>query len=78
MEVHLYSQHLKILTHGIRSLSNERVAKPVKAKATWLVGKIKCSHCVYALSAKIYKCKTKSNNCYYLCNNKYNFGGCNF
>ena len=61
-----------------KCLSNTRVAKPIKAKATWLAGKVKCAHCGYALSAKVYHCKTKSDNRYYLCNNKYNTGGCNF
>lgn len=61
-----------------KCLNNQSVAKPVKAKATWLAGKIKCAHCGYALTAKIYKCKTKSDNRYYLCNNKYNAGGCHF
>ena len=61
-----------------KCLNNQSVAKPVKAKATWLAGKIKCAHCGYALTAKIYRCKTKSDNRYYLCNNKYNAGGCNF
>lgn len=61
-----------------KCLSNTRVAKPVKAKATWLAGKIKCARCGYALSAKVYHCKTKEDNRYYLCNNKYNTGGCNF
>lgn len=61
-----------------KCLNNQSVAKPVKAKATWLAGKIKCAHCGYALTAKIYRCKTKTDNRYYLCNNKYNAGGCNF
>ena len=61
-----------------KCLSNTRVAKPIKAKATWLAGKVKCAHCGYALSAKVYRCKTKADNRYYLCNNKYNTGGCNF
>ena len=61
-----------------KCLNNQSVAKPVKAKATWLAGKIKCVHCGYALTAKIYRCKTKSDNRYYLCNNKYNAGGCHF
>lgn len=61
-----------------KCLSNTRVAKPIKAKATWLAGKVKCAHCGYALSAKVYHCKTKADNRYYLCNNKYNTGGCNF
>ena len=61
-----------------KCLNNKSVAKPVKAKATWLAGKIKCAECGYALAAKIYHCKTKSDNRYYLCNNKYNSGGCSF
>ena len=61
-----------------KCLNNQSVAKPVKAKATWLAGKIKCAHFGYALTAKIYRCKTKTDNRYYLCNNKYNAGGCNF
>ncbi len=61
-----------------KCLNNERVAKPVKAKATWLAGKLKCAHCGYALVSKIYHCKTKEDNRYYLCNNKYSAGGCNF
>lgn len=62
----------------LKCLNNKSVAKPVKAKATWLAGKIKCANCGYALTAKIYKCKTKSDNRYYLCNNKYNGGSCTF
>ncbi len=61
-----------------KCLNNQAVAKPIKAKATWLAGKIKCAHCGYALSAKIYHCKTKEDNRYYLCNNKYNAGDCHF
>ncbi len=61
-----------------KCLNNQSVAKPVKAKATWLAGKIKCAHCGYALTAKIYHCKTKADNRYYLCNNKYHAGGCHF
>ena len=61
-----------------KCLNNARVARPVKAKVTWLAGKIKCARCGYALSAKIYHCKTKADNRYYLCNHKYDSGGCNF
>lgn len=61
-----------------KCLNNQKVAKPVKAKATWLAGKIKCARCGYALSAKVYHCKTKEDNRYYLCNNKYESGGCDF
>ena len=61
-----------------KCLNNNQIAKPVKARATWLAGKIKCAKCGYALSAKIYHCKTKADNRYYLCSNKYNSGGCSF
>ncbi len=61
-----------------KCLNNQSVARPIKAKATWLAGKIKCANCGYALTAKIYKCKTKSDNRYYLCTNKYHTGGCHF
>ena len=61
-----------------KCLENQSVAKPTKAKATWLAGKIKCANCGYALTAKICKCKTKADNRYYLCNNKYNGSNCSF
>ena len=61
-----------------KCLNNSRVAKPVKAKATWLAGKIRCAQCGYALSAKSYHCKTKADNRYFLCTQKYNTGSCHF
>ena len=61
-----------------KCLKNSQVAKPVKAKATWLAGKIKCGYCGYALTAKSYHCKTKADNRYYLCRGKYSAGGCTF
>lgn len=61
-----------------KCLKNAGAARPVKAKATWLAGKIKCAECGYALSVKIYHCKTKADNRYYLCSHKYSGVGCNF
>lgn len=61
-----------------KCLNNKSVAKPLKAKAIWIAGKIKCAKCGYALVSKVYRCKTKSNNRYYLCSNKYSAGGCDF
>lgn len=61
-----------------KCLHNQSAAKPVKARATWLAGKIKCAHCGYALTAKIYHCKTKADNRYYLCTNQNHAGGCRF
>lgn len=61
-----------------KCLNNQSVAKPVKARTTWLAGKIKCAYCGYALTAKIYHCKTKVDNRYYLCTSKCQAGGCRF
>lgn len=59
-----------------KCLNNAKIAKPVKAKATWLAGKIRCARCGCALSAKVYHCKTKADNRYYLCSNRQSVGGC--
>ncbi len=61
-----------------KCMHNRQVAKPVKAKATWLAGKIKCGLCGHSLAAKVYHCKTKSDNRYYLCTNKYGAAACAF
>ena len=61
-----------------KCLNNRMVAKPIKAKATWLAGKIKCASCGYALTAKTYHCKTKKDNRYYLCTHRYSSGNCSF
>lgn len=61
-----------------KCLNNKKVAKPVKAKNSWLAGKLKCAYCGYALTSKTYHCKTKSDNRYYLCNSKYNTRKCEF
>ena len=61
-----------------KCLKNGQTARPVKAKSSWLAGKIKCGYCGYALTAKTYHCKTKADNRYYLCSNKYRGGGCCF
>lgn len=61
-----------------KCLNNKQVAKPNKAKATWLAGKIKCGHCGYALVAKTYHCKTKDDNRYFICTHKYSAKDCDF
>ena len=61
-----------------KCLNNQQVAKPNKAKATWLAGKIKCGHCGYALVAKTYHCKTKEDNRYFICSHKYSAKDCDF
>ncbi len=88
--IELNGQHLVLAPHkGLtdsdtwlkcrrKCLNNKGTAKPVKAKSTWLAGKIKCAQCGYALAAKSYRCKTKSDNRYYLCTHRYSAGACDF
>lgn len=61
-----------------KCLVRTKTAKPVKATATWLAGKIKCGHCGYALRLKICHCKTKEDNRYYLCTRKQHAEKCPF
>jgi DNA invertase Pin-like site-specific DNA recombinase len=48
----------------IKLLGNHQVAKPIKAKNTWLAGKIKCPLCGYAMVVR--KAKTKVGR-YFIC-----------
>lgn len=61
-----------------KCLGNERVAKPTKAKTTWLAGKIKCGHCGYALIVKSSQRKHSPNEQYFVCNYRLNAGDCQF
>lgn len=61
-----------------KCLGNSRSAKPTKATATWLAGKIKCGHCGYALISKISQRKTKPDERYFVCNYRLNAGDCSF
>lgn len=54
-----------------KCLNVRQVAKPVKAKNTWLAGKIKCGKCGYALSLRNYKRKKTDDARYYVCARKY-------
>jgi len=77
--VSLASQHVVLAPHeGIippdiwlraraRCLGNRQAAKPVKAKNTWLAGKIKCGKCGYAL--QIRKSQTKVGR-YFICSHR--------
>ena len=83
--VSLEGQHLVLAPHeGIvpsyvwlqarrKCLNNKQVAKPIKAKNTWLAGKIKCGKCGYALTIK--KAKTKIGR-YLICSHHMNALGC--
>lgn len=56
-----------------KCLKGSDAARPGKAKTSWLTGKMRCAQCGALLSAKVYHCKTKADNRYYLCR-----GGCGF
>ena len=51
----------------LKCLGNKQVAKPIKAKNTWLAGKIKCGKCGYALTIK--KSKTRIGR-YFICSRR--------
>ena len=51
----------------VKCLGNKQVAKPIKAKNTWLAGKIKCGKCGYALNIK--KAKTRIGR-YFICSQR--------
>jgi len=59
-----------------KCLNVRQIAKPVKAKNTWLAGKIKCLKCGHALSLKAYPRKRSADARYYICNSKYVSASC--
>lgn len=77
--IHLEGQHIVLAPHeGIvpsdiwlrarnKCLNNKQVAKPLKAKNTWLAGKIKCGKCGYALTIR--KAKTQIGR-YFICSRR--------
>lgn len=77
--IHLEGQHIVLAPHeGIvpsdiwikarrKCLNNKQVAKPLKAKNTWLAGKIKCGKCGYALTIR--KSNTKIGR-YFICSRR--------
>ena len=77
--VSLASQHVVLAPHeGIipsdiwlraraKCMGNQQVAKPLKAKNTWLAGKIKCGKCGYALLIR--KSPTKVGR-YFVCSRR--------
>lgn len=66
-----------------KCMNNAAIAKPMRAKATWLAGKLKCGKCGYALIAKkeTYLSVRKGENVtkrYYLCSHRYAAHACSF
>ena len=60
-----------------KCMKNQVVAKPTKAKTTWLAGKLKCGLCGYALVGKKEHYKDRIFR-YYLCSHKYTAHACSF
>jgi site-specific DNA recombinase len=56
-----------------KCLNNKQSTKPLKAKNSWLVGKVKCGKCDYALT--VVKANTKWGR-YFVCSNRLNIKTC--
>lgn len=54
-----------------KCLHNQSIAKPMKARRSWLAGKLKCACCGHALIAKVQPRKHAPAVRYYLCSYKY-------
>lgn len=59
-----------------KCLSNRSAARPIKAKNTWLAGKLKCARCGYALTVKAAPRAHGEPYRYFVCRHKYDSGGC--
>ncbi|MGM9603073.1 MAG: recombinase family protein [Faecousia sp.] len=57
----------------VKCLNNKQVAKPIKAKNTWLAGKIKCAKCGYALTIR--KSNTQIGR-YFICSRRMQTNRC--
>ena len=80
-QCHLEGQHVVLAPHDgivpsdiwlkarLKCLNNKQVAKPIKARNTWLAGKIKCGKCGYALTIRKCKLKTKTLR-YFICSRR--------
>lgn len=60
-----------------KCLKGSEAVRPVKGKTSWLTGKMRCAQCGALLSVKVYHCKTKADNRYYLCRDRCGFGSLN-
>lgn len=59
-----------------KSLKNRQIPVGRKAKNSWLVGKMKCASCGYALVVRKSGRKQKAAAKYFVCSNKTSGGGC--
>lgn len=84
-ETHLEGQHIVLAPHDgivpsdiwirarMKCMNNKQVAKPLKARNTWLAGKVKCGKCGYAMVVK--KSNTKIGR-YLVCSRRYQTNFC--
>ena len=85
--VHLEGQHVVLAPHDgivpsniwlrarMKCLNNRQVARQLKGHNTWLVGKVKCGKCGYALTIR--KCKLKTRTIrYFICSRRMQTNRC--
>ncbi len=86
-QCHLEGQHVVLAPHEglvssdvwlkarIKCLGNQQVTKPIKAKNSWLAGKLKCGKCGYAMTIR--KCQLKTRVLrYYICSHRMQTNKC--
>ena len=85
--VYLEGQHVVLAPHDgivssdiwlrarLKCLNNKQVTKPLKGHNTWLVGKVKCGKCGYALTIRKCQLKTKIIR-YFICSRRMQTNRC--
>ena len=84
---HLEGQHVVLAPHDgiipsdvwlkarVKCLNNKQAARPLKGNNTWLIGKLKCGKCGYALTIR--KCKLKTRTIrYFICSHRMQTAQC--
>ncbi len=55
---------------------NRQLSRSASARHTWLAGKVKCARCGYAMSSKLWQCKTKADSRFLVCTHRSDTGMC--
>lgn len=86
-QCHLEGQHVVLAPHEgivssdiwlkarLKCLNNKQVQKPYKGCNTWLIGKVKCGKCGYALTIRKCKLKTRTRR-YFICSKRMQTNKC--
>lgn len=86
-QCHLEGQHIVLAPHEgivssdiwlkarLKCLNNQQVQKPYKGCNTWLIGKVKCGKCGYALTIRKCKLKTRTRR-YFICSKRMQTNKC--